>query len=112
MTSRGRLTAHPSIQNASRKRNYHGDTEKEAVKVTGFCIPSLTPLCLCGKKCCGRSSCCGNHVELDLEAGFDLRAPQGAGGRAVRHVLPVYAVQHVVLYAVVDQRVHLHQPIE
>src|SRR5262249_48090971 len=48
----------------------------------------------------------------DLEAGFDLRGPHGARGRTVRDVLPVYAFQHVVLYAVVDQRVHLHQPVE
>src|SRR5687768_3796059 len=54
----------------------------------------------------------GNDIELDLETGFDLRAPHGAGGRPARDVLPVHAVQHVVLDAVVDQRVHLHQPLE
>src|SRR5687767_3120811 len=54
----------------------------------------------------------GDDIELDFETGFDLRGPHGACGRASRDVLPVHAVQHVVLDAVVDQCVNLHQPIE
>src|SRR5688572_28146484 len=30
---------------------------------------------------CQSFSCGGDHVELDLEAGLDLRCPHGAGGR-------------------------------
>src|SRR6185436_19679288 len=41
----------------------------------------------------------GNDIELDLEAGFDLRGPHGAGGRPARDVLPVHAIQHIVLDA-------------
>src|SRR4030095_10487126 len=52
-------------------------------------------------------SCSGDHVELYLEACFDLRGPYGARRRSVRNVLPVDTIQHVVLDAVVDQRMHL-----
>src|SRR4051812_34070481 len=34
----------------------------------------------------------GNNIELDLETGFDLRAPHRAGGRPARDVLPVHAI--------------------
>src|SRR3954469_8901951 len=54
----------------------------------------------------------GDDIELDLETGFDLRRPHGARGRPVGDVLPVDAIQHVVLDAVVDERVNLPQPIE
>src|SRR6516164_3500407 len=54
----------------------------------------------------------GDHVELNLEPGLDLRGPDLAGGRAVRHVLAIDAVENVVLDAVVDQRMHLHEAIE
>src|SRR5689334_3848498 len=48
-----------------------------------------------------------DDIELDLETGFDLRGPHGARGRAARDVLPVHAIQYVVLDAVVDERVNL-----
>ena len=54
----------------------------------------------------------GDDVELDLEAGLDLHAPDRAAGRRIRHILPVDAVEHVVLDPVVDQRMHLHDPVE
>src|SRR6476469_6238496 len=53
-----------------------------------------------------------DDIELHLETGFDLRSPHGARRRPARDVLSVHAIQHVVLDAVVDQRVNLHQPIE
>src|SRR5687767_6749363 len=54
----------------------------------------------------------GNDIELDLETGFDLRAPHGACGRSRCDVLSIYAIQHVILDAVVDECVDLHQPVE
>src|SRR6516162_8735232 len=54
----------------------------------------------------------GDRVELDLEASLDLRRPHCARGRAVGHVLPINTVEHVVFDAVVDQRMHLDQPVE
>src|SRR5262249_60989475 len=53
-----------------------------------------------------------DDVELDLEAGLALRGPHGARRRPVGDVLPVDPVEDVVLDAVVDQRVNLHEPIE
>src|SRR5215831_19988060 len=62
--------------------------------------------------CPSRSSGGGHHVELDLETGFNLRRPHRARRRPVSHVLPIDAVEHVVLDAVIDQRMYLHEPIE
>src|SRR6202045_1323775 len=53
-----------------------------------------------------------DDVELDLEAGLDLCRPHGARRWSVRHVLPIDAIEHVVLDAVVDQRMNLHEPVE
>src|SRR5262245_3924865 len=36
-----------------------------------------------------------DDIELNLEAGFDLRGPHRACGRAVRDVLSIYAIQNV-----------------
>src|SRR5215813_11231803 len=57
-------------------------------------------------------SCARDDVELDLEPGLALRRPHGAGGRTVGDVLAIDPVEHVVLDAVVDQRMHLHEAIE
>src|SRR5262245_17822797 len=46
-------------------------------------------------------------VELHLQSGLTLRAPDRAAGRRAWQVLPVDAVEHVVLDAIVDQCVHL-----
>src|SRR5262245_34695488 len=54
----------------------------------------------------------GHHVELDLEAGFNLRRPHRARRRPVSHVLPVDTVEHIVLDAVIDQRMHLYESLE
>src|SRR6516225_7130509 len=54
----------------------------------------------------------GDDVEHDLEAGLDLHAHHGAGRRRIRDILSVEAVERVVLDAVVDHRVHLHQTVE
>src|SRR5262249_25392156 len=62
--------------------------------------------------CPSRSSGGGHHVELDLEAGFNLRRPHRARRRPVSHVLPIDTIEHVVLDAVIDQRMHLYEPIE
>src|SRR5262249_38781160 len=53
-----------------------------------------------------------DDVELNLEARLDLCRPHRARRRPVRHVLPIDAIEHVVLDAVVDQGVHLHESIE
>jgi hypothetical protein len=54
----------------------------------------------------------GDDVEHDLEAGLDLHAHHGAGRRRIWDILSVEAVEDVVLDAVVDHRVHLHQTVE
>src|SRR5689334_9617732 len=59
-----------------------------------------------------RFSSGSNYIELDLEASLALRGPDRARRRPVGDILPIDAVEHVVFDAVVDQRVHLHQPIE
>src|SRR3984893_19145451 len=53
-----------------------------------------------------------NHIELDLESSLDLRGPHGARRRTTGDVLTVDPVEHVILYAVVNERMHLHEPIE
>src|SRR5262245_20095873 len=53
-----------------------------------------------------------NSVDLNFEAGLDLHRPNGARRRSARDVLPVDAVEHVIFYAVVDERMHLHEPVE
>src|SRR5262245_32211406 len=55
--------------------------------------------------------CRGNGVDLNFEAGLDLHRPDGARRRSARDVLPVDAVEYVILDAVVDERMHLHEPV-
>src|SRR5690242_3448245 len=50
-----------------------------------------------------------DRVELDLEARLALGGPHRAGWRTVGDVLAIDPVEHVVLDAVVDQRVHLDE---
>jgi hypothetical protein len=52
------------------------------------------------------------YVEHDHEAGFDLNAHDGPGRRRIRNKLPVSAVEHIVLDAVIDHRVHLHDAVQ
>src|SRR5262245_60906665 len=55
----------------------------------------------------------GSHsVDLNLESGLDLHRPNGARRRSARDVLPVDAVEHVIFDAVVNERMHLHEPVE
>ena len=54
----------------------------------------------------------GGYVEHDLEAGFDLHDHDGPGRRRIRNKLPVSAVEHIVLDAVIDHRVHLHDSVQ
>src|SRR5262245_27742797 len=53
-----------------------------------------------------------DSVDLNLEAGLDLHRPNGARRRSARDVLPVDAVEHVIFDAVVNERMHLHEPVE
>jgi len=54
----------------------------------------------------------GGHIEHDLEPGLDLHAHHGAGRWRTRDILPVGAVEHIVLDAIVDHRVHLHDAVQ
>src|SRR5262245_58692655 len=54
----------------------------------------------------------GHSVDLNFEASLDLHRPNGARRRPARDVLPVDAVEHVIFDAVVDERMHLHEPVE
>src|SRR5580704_4087678 len=54
----------------------------------------------------------GNHVKLDLESSLDLLGPHGARRRTTADVWTVAQVEHVILDAVVNERMHLHEAIE
>src|SRR5262249_15564438 len=53
-----------------------------------------------------------DSIELDLESSLALRRPDRPCRRSVADILPIDPVHQVVFDAVVNQRMHLHQPIE